>query len=127
MMQATSGQSATWVFPAVVSLALVAAVALGIKIPVLGNGRAAFFALAFFGAQLCGVAFRVPTGTYTHGWLNPVTVAGIVIGVANLLLIGSVLFRVKVPMIPTVQAATLVLGTLMGVKVVLAMLRSALG
>ncbi|HEY3316250.1 MAG TPA: hypothetical protein VGL40_13360 [Bacillota bacterium] len=126
-MQATSGQSATWIFPAIVSAAVVAAVALGIKIPLIGNGRAAFFVLAFFGAQLCGQAFRVSPGAYTRGWLNPFTVAGIVIGAANLLLIGSVLFRVKLPLLATEREATLLLGASMAVKVVLTMLRSALG
>lgn len=126
-MQAMSGQSATWVFPAFAAAALVAAVALGIRIPVIGNGPAAFFVLAFLGAQLCGLAFRVPTGSYSHGWLNPFTVAGIVIGIANLALVGSVIFRYKVPFIPSDQAATLALGASMAVKAVLAMLRSAMG
>ncbi len=126
-MQVAPGQSATWVFPALVSVAVVAAVALGIKIPVLGNGRAAFFTLAFFGAQLCGLAFRVPPGTYSHGWLNPFTVAGALIGLINLLLIASVLFRFRLPLITTVQTATLTLGALLAVKVVLAALRSIVG
>lgn len=126
-MQATSGTSATWVFPALVSAAVVATVALGIKIPLLSNGRAAFFTLAIFGSQLCGLAFRVPPGTYAHGWLNPFTVAGIVLGAFNLVLVGSVLFHYRLPFVSTVQAATLTLGTVMGIKVVLAMLRSALG
>ncbi len=126
-MQATSGQSVTWVFPAVISAAVVAAVALGAKIPVIGNGRAAFFVLAFFGSQLCGMTFRVPPSHWTHGWLNPFTVAGIVIGLGNLLLVASVLFRFKLPLISSVQAATLALGASMAVKVILATLRSAIG
>lgn len=126
-MQATSSSSVTWVLPAIVSVAVVAAVALGAKIPVIGNGRAAFFVLAFFGSQLCGMAFRVPPSHWTHGWLNPFTVAGVVIGAGNLLLVASVLFGFRLPLIPSVQAATLTLGASMAVKVLLAMLRSAIG
>lgn len=126
-MQATSGSSVTWVLPAIISVAVVGAVALGAKLPLIGNGRAAFFVLVFFGSQLCGLAFRVPPSHWSHGWLNPFTVAGAVIGLGNMLLVASVLFRFKLPLISSVQAATLALGASMLVKVILAALRSAIG
>ncbi len=120
------GQSGASVLVIVVSALLVAAVGMGIQIPVIGNGRAAFFTLAAMGWVLCQLIFRNPQNSYPHGWLNPFTVTGIVIGVANLLVIAAVLFRAKVPFIATDRAATLLLGALMGAQVVLAALRSAL-
>ena len=105
----------------VLAAALVAAVGFGVKVPVVGNDRGAFLALAIMGAIMCkrGV---VPW----RGFSDPFTVAGTIIGVFNLLLIGSVVFHIRLPLITNVRAATLALGALMAVKVVLALIRAGL-
>jgi hypothetical protein len=105
----------------VLAAALVAAVGFGVNVPVVGNGRGAFFALAIMGAFMCkrGV---VPW----RGFSDPFTVAGTIIGVFNLLLVASVIFRFRLPLIADVRAATLSLGASMAVKVVLALIRGAL-
>jgi hypothetical protein len=120
-MQATSGLSVITVIMGIFSAALVAAIGLGVSIPVIGGGRAAFFALALMGAIMCkrGV---VPW----LGFSDPFTWAGTALGVVNLLLVAVVLFRVRVPLVTTDRAATLALGGSMAAKVVLALLRSAL-
>ncbi|MHB8928318.1 MAG: hypothetical protein ACYC9Q_11835 [Bacillota bacterium] len=125
-MNAIFGQSGTSVILEILAAALVAAVGFGVKIPVIGNGRAAFFTLAAMGWVMCQLTFRVPPETYAHGWLNPFTVAGIVVGVVILLLVGAVFFHVRVPLITTERAATLLLGALMAVQVVLGLLRRSL-
>lgn len=120
-MQATSGLNGTVVVLGALSAALVAAVAMGANVPVIGNGRAAFFTLAVMGAILCGQAF-------TGGFLprNPITWVGAAIGVLNLLLIFAVLFHIRLPLITTERAATLTLGASMALKLVLALVRAAL-
>lgn len=120
-MQATAGLSGTTVVLGILSAVLVAAVGFGANIPVIGNGRAAFFTLAVMGMMLCGQAF-------TDGFLphSPVTWVGVVIGMFNLLLVGAVLFHFRLPLITTERAATLALGAAMAVKVGLALLRAAL-
>lgn len=120
-MSETAGLSAMTFLVGILAAALVAAVGLGANVPVVGNGRGAFFALAIMGAIMCkrGV---VPW----LGFSDPFTVAGTIIGVINLLLIGSVLFHLRLPLITNVRAATLTLGALMAVKVVLALIRGGL-
>lgn len=120
-MQASSGLSGTTVILGILSVALVAAVGFGFSIPVIGNGRAAFFLLAVMGMRLCGQALK--DGFLPH---NPVTWVGVIIGTFNLLLVGAVLFHVRVPLITTEREATLALGASMALKVGLALLRAAL-
>lgn len=125
-MNATSVQSGTSVILYILSTALVAAVGLGVKIPVIGNGRAAFYTLAVMGWIMCQLVFRVPPETYARGWLNPFTLAGIAVGVVILLLVGAVFFHVRMPLLATDRAATLALGAMMAVQVVLGLLRHSL-
>lgn len=121
-MQATSGLNGTSVILGILAVALVAAVGFGFNIPVLGSGRAAFFTLAVLGMAMCsrGTQFE------NYGWLNPFTMAGAVMGTALLLLIGAVAFHIRLPLITSDRAATLVLGSGMAVKVLLALVRAAL-
>lgn len=120
-LQTTSGSNVAVIVWSIIGAAIVIAVMTGVKIPVIGNGKGAFFALALVGMQLCGKAFTI--GFLPH---NPITWVGVALGVFNLLLVAAVIFRLHLPLITTERAATLALGLSMAAKVVLAMVRAAL-
>lgn len=109
-----------WIF-GILSAGLVAAVAAGVNIPVLGNGRAAYFTLLVLGFAMCARAMKLET----YGWTNPFNIAGIVLGSLALLLTVAVLFRIPLPQITTDKAAIIALAAIMAIKVVVALVRGA--
>ena len=51
-----------------------------------------------------------------YGWLDPFRILAIVIGVFNLVLVGSVFFQIELPFISNIETAFLVLAFLILVK-----------
>lgn len=120
-MSETASLSVMTFLVGVLAAALLVAVGLGVNVPVVGNGRGAFIALAVMAAIMCkrGV-------TPWRGFSDPFTIAGTILGIFNLLLIAAVLFRIRLPLITSDRAATLLLGASMAVKVVMALVRASL-
>ncbi len=84
----------------------------------IGDGGA-FWALFVVGMVICAGG---PLGKGAkYGWWNPLHIAGYLLGVVLLLLGGAVLFDVVLPGAGSAQGATVLLGTLMAVKGVLAL------
>jgi hypothetical protein len=55
-----------------------------------------------------------------YGWLDPFRILAIMIGVFNLLLVGSIFFQIELPFISNVETAFLVLAFLILIKFLIA-------
>ena len=83
-------------------------------IPFISGDREAFFALAIIGFTMCSLGMYASGELY--GWLDPFRILAIVIGVFNLLLVGSVFFQIELPFITDIETAFLVLAFLILIK-----------
>ena len=91
----------------------------GRPIPFVTNDRAAFIALAAAGFVMCSIGMgRVATGL---GWTHPITLTGIVLGVAILALAGAMLVGFKVPFVRDYRAAFIAVAVMGLAKWALAM------
>ena len=87
-------------------------------IPFISGDREAFFALAIIGFTMCSLGMYASGELY--GWLNPFRILVIVIGVFNLVLVGSVFFQIELPFITDIETAFLVLAFLILIKFLIA-------
>ena len=87
-------------------------------IPFISGDREAFFALAIIGFTMCSLGMYASGELY--GWLDPFRILAIVIGVFNLLLVGSVFFQIELPFIPDIETVFLVLAFLILIKFLIA-------
>lgn len=92
----------------------------GIKLPILANERAAFYALAAAGFLACSLGMAKIS--MEQGWTNPITLAGMVLGALAVMLVAAVSFNFSIPFIANDRAALLVLTAIIGIKVALALL-----
>jgi hypothetical protein len=69
---------------------LVLAVLTNTHLPLIGSDRAAFYALALIGIAVCGLGGIAPTAA-RRGWVHPIGLVGIALGVVALALIVAVL------------------------------------
>ena len=83
-------------------------------IPFISGDREAFFALGIIGFTMCSLGMYASGELY--GWLDPFRILAIVIGVFNLLLVGSIFFQIELPFIPDIETAFLVLAFLILIK-----------
>ena len=83
-------------------------------IPFISGDREAFFALAIIGFTMCSIGMYASGELY--GWLDPFRILAIVIGVFNLLLVGSIFFQIELPFISDIETAFLVLAFLILIK-----------
>ena len=81
-------------------------------------GRGMLIALMVVGMAMC--SFGVGRAGTTLGWTHPVTIAGCLIGIAALVMVGMSLLGVKLPLIGSERAAFLALIGMMGAKWLLA-------
>jgi len=87
-------------------------------IPFISGDREAFFALAIIGFTMCSLGMYASGELY--GWLDPFRILAIVIGVFNLVLVGSVFFQIELPFITDIETAFLVLAFLILIKFLIA-------
>ena len=83
-------------------------------IPFISGEIEAFYALAIIGFAMC--SFGMYASGELYGWRDPFRILAIVIGVFNLVLVGSVFFQIKLPFIPNTETAFLVLAFLILIK-----------
>ena len=83
-------------------------------IPFISGDNEAFFTLAIIGFTMCSLGMYASGELY--GWLDPFRILAIVIGVFNLLLVGSIFFQIELPFIPDIETAFLVLAFLILIK-----------
>jgi len=83
-------------------------------IPFISGDREAFFALGIIGFTMCSLGMYASGELY--GWLDPFRILAIVIGVFNLLLVGSIFFQIELPLITDIETAFLVLAFLILIK-----------
>ncbi|MFC1487695.1 hypothetical protein ACFLRN_08430 [Thermoproteota archaeon] len=83
-------------------------------IPFISGDREAFFALGIIGFTMCSIGMYASGELY--GWLDPFRILAIVIGVFNLLLVGSIFFQIELPFITDIETAFLVLAFLILIK-----------
>ena len=101
-------------FIGVLVLLLVLAQVNDSPIPFISGDREAFFALAIIGFTMCSIGMYASGELY--GWLDPFRILAIVIGVFNLLLVGSIFFQIELPFIPDIETAFLGLAFLILIK-----------
>ena len=87
-------------------------------IPFISGDREAFFALGIIGFTMCSLGMYASGELY--GWLDPFRILAIVIGVFNLLLVGSVLFQIELHFISDIETAFLVLAFMILIKFLIA-------
>jgi hypothetical protein len=104
----------------VLAAALVTAVLAGVRLPMVGSERAAFWILVVVGMTMCALGMKIDT----YGWLNPFNVLGIVIGSLTTLFTLAIFLGIKRPAIPNDRAAIIALAAMMVVKVILAGIRA---
>lgn len=115
-----SGNTVALVALGILAAIIVVATLTNAQLPLISNLRVALIVLLVVGMALCAMGM----GITQYGWLNPFTVAGILIGVA-ILAIGALAFLgVKLPLRADERAAIFAIGVLMVVKVVLAGVRA---
>ena len=85
------------------------AVLAGVKLPFITSDRAALVGLLLIGFAFCGLGMEIDK----FGWLNPLTLAGCVVGALMLGLFIATFAGLRLPFIPTDRAVFLAL-TLMG-------------
>lgn len=73
----------------VLAVLMVAVVVMGSRLPLIADDRAAVLALAVIGSMMCGPG--IGRASTSLGWLHPITLTGIVLGIAALTVIGLVL------------------------------------
>ena len=87
------------------------------SIPFISGDIEAFYALAIIGFAMCGVGMYASGELY--GWLDPIRILAIVIGVFNVVLVGSVFFQIELPFISNIETAFLLLAFLILVKFII--------
>ena len=102
----------------VLALILVLARVNDSPIPFISGDREAFFALAIIGFAMCSLGMYASGELY--GWLDPIRILAIVIGVLLIVLVGAVFFQIQIPFISDVETAFLVLAVLILIKFVIA-------
>jgi len=105
-------------FIGVLVLLLVLAQVNDSPIPFISGDREAFFALAIIGFTMCSLGMYASGELY--GWLDPFRILAIVIGVFNLLLVGSIFFQIELPFISDIETAFIVLAFLILIKFLIA-------
>lgn len=90
----------------------------GRQVPIVGNGGGALLALGIIGMAMCALGGIGPVQA-TLGWNHPLTMVGIILGIAALLIVILPLIGVRLPMIADARSAVLALAVIMAVKVVL--------
>jgi hypothetical protein len=103
----------------VLALVLAASILNGTRLPILSSERAAFFGLFVLGMGMCTMGMQFER----FGWTHPISIAGIVLGALALAVVGAVLFRLNLPFVDNERNATMTLGAIMVVKIVLALAR----
>jgi len=89
----------------------------GSSIPFISGDIEAFYALAIIGFAMC--SFGMYASGELYGWLDPIRILAIVIGVFNLVLVGSVFFQIELPFISNIETAFLLLAVLILVKFII--------
>jgi hypothetical protein len=124
--------TATWLNPSnlianglgLVTVLYTLAVLAGTRLPLITSSRTAFYGLAAIGFLMCSVGMgKVATGL---GWSHPISIVGIVLGVAALALVAAVAFGIRLPWITSDRAALIVLAGLIAVKWTLALVTAGL-
>ncbi len=90
----------------------------GRPVPIVGNGGGALLALGIIGIAMCALGGIGPVQA-TLGWNHPLTIVGIILGIAALLIVILPLIGVRLPMMADARSAVLALAVIMAVKVVL--------
>lgn len=85
------------------------AVLTGVKLPFVTSDRAALAGLLVIGFAFCGLGMEIDK----YGWLNPLTLAGCVVGALMLGVFIAAFAGFRLPFLPTDRAAFVAL-TLMG-------------
>ena len=84
------------------------------SIPFISGDIEAFYALAIIGFAMCGIGMYASAELY--GWLDPIRIPAIVIGIFNVVLVGSVFFQIELPFISNIETAFLALASLILIK-----------
>lgn len=84
--------------------------------PPIADERGALLALGALGFVMCSVG-GIGKVQATLGWTHPITLAGMVLGVAALLIVALPLINVKLPVLATDRSAFIALAVVMLVKV----------
>ena len=93
-----------------------------VSLPLIATDRGALVVLGIIGMAMCalgGIGPSVANGNWTH----PITIAGIILGVLILLLIGGVLLDVNLPLISSDRTALAVVTLMIVAKIVLGVAR----
>ena len=115
----TLGSNIIVVVLALVAVSLVYVVATGrnLTMPIIATDRAALIALLVVGIAMCAVG-GIGKAIDAYGWSNPVTIIGSVIGVLTLVVVGAVLFGVRLPIITDERAAFVFVAGVIVAKIV---------
>ena len=112
------------------SLLLAAAAALlvaftltGAPLPFITTPRAAFFALFAVGFLMCSA--KIARVAVHLGWVHPITLAGMLVGVLILAMVALVAFNVNLPLLNGERTAFTLLAGLIGFKFLLGLLALA--
>ena len=119
MSAQTNSVTANDVVTAVLGLAAVALVFFvltGRTLPLIADDRAALIALGVVGFVMCSLGGIGKTQA-TLGWTHPITIVGMLLGVAALLIVVLPLLNVKLPVLATDRSAFIALAVIMLVKV----------
>ena len=89
----------------------------GSPIPFISGEREAFYALALIGFVMC--SFGIYASGELYGWLDPIRMVAIVIGVFLIALVAAIFFQIQLPFISDDRTAFLILAILILIKFII--------
>lgn len=95
------------------------------SIPLISTDRAALIALLVVGMAMCAVGGIGPA-VASQGWNSPYTLTGAALGIVALLVAGTALLGIRLPLIPDDRTAFLVLAGIGLLKVIFNLVYSLL-
>ena len=99
----------------IVAAGLVFFVLTGRPLPLIGDDRGALLALGIIGFTMCWLG-GIGKVQATLGWAHPITIVGMILGVAAMLVVILPLINVKLPVLETERSAFIALALIMLVK-----------
>ena len=88
----------------------------GRSVPLISDDRGALLALGVIGIVMCSLC-GIGKAQSALGWTHPLTITGMILGVAALLIVILPLINVKLPVLATDRSAFVALAVVMLVKV----------
>jgi hypothetical protein len=88
----------------------------GRALPLISDDRGALLALGLIGFVMCSLG-GIGKVQSALGWTHPITIAGMVLGIAAMLIVILPLINVKLPVLTTDRSAFIALAVVMLIKV----------